>query len=110
MIGNLKHALKLQEKHRVPDGGGGWHEVWQDVTLHPLVYAAIATVGGGDALWFHRRMPQISHKITLRYRADVTAGMRLLDTARGKAFEVLSVRDSTGDERWIEIAAREIAA
>lgn len=110
MIGGLKHALKLQEKHRVPDGGGGWHEVWQDVTLHPLVYAAIAAAGGGETLRFHQRHPQTSHKITLRFRGDVAAGMRLVDAARGKAYEVLSIRDATGEERWLEIFARQTTA
>lgn len=106
MIGALKHALRLQEQHRVPDGGGGWHSVWQDVMLHPRVYAAIKTSGGGDALRLHKREPQTSHHLHIRYRGDVAAGMRLVDDSRGQVYEVLSARDADGGERWLEIAAR----
>lgn len=45
-IGALRHALRLQNVLKTPDGGGGWHTVWQDAALHPLVYAAIETAGG----------------------------------------------------------------
>ena len=106
MIGDLKHALRLQEQHTAPDGGGGLHTVWQDVTLHPVVYAAIETAGGGDALRFHKREPQTSHRLRIRFRGDVTAGMRLTDPAHGFAYEILSVRDATGTEKWLEMAVR----
>lgn len=109
MIGVLKHALRLQEQHRVPDGGGGWHTVWQDVTLHPRIYASIASLGGGDAVQFYKRTPQVSHRLRIRYRGDIAAGMRMVDDSRAQVYEVLSVRDVAGDERWLEIAARRAA-
>lgn len=107
MIGALKHMLRLQEQHTAPDGGGGLHTVWQDVTLHPVIYAAIETRGGGEAVRLQRREPQITHHLHIRFRGDIMAGMRLVDTVRGHAYEILSVRDTAGDEKWLEITARQ---
>lgn len=106
MIGALKHSLRLQEQHRVPDGGGGWHTVWQDVTLHPLVYAAIETAGGGERMRFHKREPETSHILRIRYRGDITSGMRFIGADGSYSYDVLSAVDRRGDERWLEIAVR----
>ncbi|MDP2204750.1 MAG: head-tail adaptor protein [Alphaproteobacteria bacterium] len=105
MIGALRHALRLQTAHRAPDGGGGWHLVWQDVAARPLVYAAIESAGGGEALRQHKRTPAVSHRLRIRYRSDMTAGMRLIDMAGGAAYEIVSLHDAAGDARWLEIAA-----
>lgn len=109
MIGALKHALRLQEQQTAPDGGGGLHTVWQDVTLHPVIYAAIETLGSGETLRQYRREPQTSHRLRIRFRGDITPGMRFVDSVRGHAYAVLSVRDATGDEKWLEITARQSA-
>lgn len=105
MIGALRHALRLQAAHRAPDGGGGWHLVWQDAARNPLVYAAIDTAGGGEALRQHRRTPAVSHRLRIRYRADIAPGMRLVEAAGVAAYEVISVHDAAGDARWLEVAA-----
>jgi hypothetical protein len=73
MIGALRHPLRLQKAHHAPDGGGGWHLVWQDVVLNPVVYAAIETAGGGETLRQHRRTPATSHHLRGR-RARHAAG------------------------------------
>lgn len=105
MIGALRHALRLQEAHKSPDGGGGWHLVWQDVTLHPIVYAAIETAGGGERLRHHRRESAVSHHLRIRHRGDIVPGMRLVDAAGTSAYEIVSVRDAAGDGRWLQLAA-----
>lgn len=105
MIGALRHALRLQEAHRSPDGGGGWHPVWQDVAAQPLVYAAIETAGGGETLRHHRRESAVSHRLRIRFRADVAAGMRFVDAAGTAAYDIVSVHDAAGEGRWLDIAA-----
>jgi head-tail adaptor len=105
MIGALRHALRLQTAYRAPDGGGGWHLVWQDVAARPLVYAAITAVGSGETLRQHRRTPATSHHLRIRFRNDIAAGMRLVNTAEGAAYEIISVHDAAGDARWLDITS-----
>jgi len=104
-IGALRHALRLQEAHQVPDGGGGWHTVWQDVTMHPLVYAAIEELGGGESLRQRRRDSDISYRLHIRTRGDVVAGMRLTDTTAKTVYEIISVRQAQSGGSWLELAA-----
>ncbi|MFN7115014.1 MAG: head-tail adaptor protein [Alphaproteobacteria bacterium] len=105
MIGALRHALRLQTAHRAPDGGGGWHLVWQDAASNPVIYAAIETAGGGEVLRQHQRVPAISHRLRIRYRIDVVPGMRLVDATGAAAYEIVSLHDARGDARWLEISA-----
>lgn len=107
-IGTLRHALRLQNALKTPDGGGGWHTVWQDAALHPLVYAAIETGGGGEKWQNHRLEENITHRLRLRARADISAGMRLVDTAAHIGYEIISVRAAADDGRFLllEVAAR----
>lgn len=104
-IGALRHALRLQEAHKVPDGGGGWHLAWQDVTMHPLVYAAIEQTGGGETLRQRRRADDISYRLHIRARGDVVAGMRLTDAEAKTVYEIISVRQAQSGENWLELTA-----
>ncbi|MBW7911729.1 MAG: head-tail adaptor protein [Alphaproteobacteria bacterium] len=107
-IGALRHALRLQNALKTPDGGGGWHTVWQDAALHPLVYAAIETAGGGEKLQSHRLEENITRRLRIRARADIGAGMRLVDTAAHIGYEIISVRPAADDGRflWLETTVR----
>lgn len=105
MIGALKHALRLQKPHHAADGGGGRHSIWQDVENHAQIYAAITAAGGGDSLRQHKRSPQVSHYIRIRYRSDVEAGMRFLTAGGDAAYEIISLRDTAGDAKWLDITA-----
>ena len=104
-IGALRHALRLQEAHKVPDGGGGWHTVWQDMTMHPLVYAAIEELGSGETLRQRRRDSDISHRLRIRTRGDVVAGMRLVHAAASCVYDIVSVRRIGPEENWMELTA-----
>lgn len=101
----MKHALRLQKQHHAADGGGGRHSVWQDVENQAIIYAAITAAGGGEALRQHKRSAQVSHYLRIRYRTDITAGMRFLDAAGDAAYEIISLRDTAGDSRWLDITA-----
>lgn len=100
-IGTLRHALRLQNALKTPDGGGGWHTVWQDAALHPLVYAAIETVSGGERLQNHRLEENTTRRLRIRARADIRAGMRLVDAAAHVGYEIISVRAAADDGRFL---------
>ena len=93
MLAHLKQRATLLSRTLTPDGGGGFSESWQAVghawvRITPL---GIAEKFGPDA-----RQTRIRHRIVLRVRDDLVAGMRL--TAEGRTFDIRAVldRDATG--------------
>lgn len=65
----------LQEEIRVPDGIGGYTRSWQDVVE---LWAEIKPISGNEKLLGNKIQPEVTSKLILRYRNDVTSGMRFL--------------------------------
>lgn len=97
-IGDMKEPLTLQQETLTPDGGGGFARAWEDVAE---VFARIEETGGGESLQ-HRKI-EAGHacRITLHYRDDITAGMRLAGAAG--IFCISTVRDPDGKRATLEI-------
>ena len=103
MIGDLKHRLTLQEPVRVADGAGGFTETWQAVAGTPDVYAAVVPLSGAEQLRFHQLASSVTHKITMRYRSDVTPKHRLFSA--GAVYDIFAVLDRDGEKNWLDILA-----
>lgn len=103
MIGDLKHRITLQQLVLTPDGGGGFTEAWQDLAATPVVYASVMPVSGGEQLRYHQLETAVTHRITIRYRADVTSAMRILHD--GAAYNLFSVTDRGGLGTYLDILA-----
>lgn len=71
----LRHKLTLQQEIRTPDGAGGYTKSWEDVVD---LWAEIIPVSGNEQLFGMQLQAKISHKILLRYRTGIDAGMRLV--------------------------------
>jgi len=65
----------LQAEVRVPDGIGGYTRSWQDVVE---LWAEIKPISGNEKLFGNKIQPEVTSKLILRYRNDVTSGMRFL--------------------------------
>jgi len=105
MIGDLKYKVTLQQPVLTGDGGGGFTESWQNVASTPTVYADIAPLSGGERLRFHQQETFVTHRITLRYRGDLTNAMRLVRGER--IYTILSITDRDGRGIWLDILAAE---
>lgn len=103
MIGDFRHILTLQSRTRLDDGAGGFSESWTDVAADPLVYAAVRAVGGGEALRAGQRQSVTTYRITMRYRADVTADMRLTDGVH--FYNIVAALDRDGRRQYLEVTA-----
>ena len=86
-IGDLKHAVTLQQPLRAPDDGGGFAVSWQEVAQ---AYAHIAEGADGKTA-----------AATLRWRNDLVAGMRLVRDE--SLFRIVSLRDPDGNREWLEL-------
>jgi SPP1 family predicted phage head-tail adaptor len=103
MIGDMKHRVLLQECVLAPDGGGGFAEAWQDLAEEAEVYAAITPLSGAEQLRFHQLATSVTHRITLRFRADVTAAMRIIKD--DVIYDIASATDRDCAGQYLDILA-----
>jgi SPP1 family predicted phage head-tail adaptor len=101
MIGQMRHLLTLQQKAHVSDGHGGYVQEWQDVEENAGVFAAIETLSARENLREHKIQAAASHRITMRYRSDVTAEMRLLEGQ--VAHEIVAVIDADHRREYLQV-------
>ena len=101
-IGILRKQLTLQGESLVADGSGGHAANWTTVAT---VWGDVKPTIGVDAVIVRNFDKRITHVITLRYRSDITTGMRLLDGSR-----ILLIRGVVNlDEknRWLQLLVEE---
>ncbi len=96
MIGALRHHLTLEQTVRTPDAGGGATVSWSTVAT---VWASVEAVGGGEHEAADRADARTRYRIRMRYRLDVTAGMRFRQGAR--TFNIRTVLDEEGRRQWL---------
>lgn len=102
MLGALRNRVTLQEESRAIDTGGGYTLTWSDVVT---VWARVEPLAGGERLRAMQLEDKISHRVTIRHRTGVSAGMRLLHENR--AFNIRSVIDPDERKHWLELMCDE---
>lgn len=103
-VGALRRRLVLETPVASPDGLGG--EMRSFVTVAAL-WGRLEWLGGSER-WRAGRPEQTgSHRVTLRWRAGLEAGLRLRDGAR--IFDVLAVGDPDGGRRRLVCLVEEVS-
>lgn len=98
MVSRLRHRLSLQQEVQTADGAGGYIRTWQ--TLADL-WAEFQAVTGKEILIAGKLQSEVSHKITIRYRTGVTAGMRLVYDSR--IFDIKAVVNKQENDEVLEL-------
>lgn len=102
----LRHRMTLQEEIRTADSYGGYARSWQDVcTLWAEIIPLQSLNRRSETMETGQIQATVTHKITLRYRSQITPGQRL--TFEGRAFNIRSVINTHEDHRSLEILAEE---
>lgn len=91
----LTKRLTLQITTREPDGQGGFTEEWSDVGT---VWAQLEPLNGYERMQGMKLGSPLSHKGLIRYRADLTTGMRAV--YQGRVFDIKEVIDDQEQKRW----------
>lgn len=101
-IGQFRHRLTLQAADEIEDGAGGVTRTWE-----PLgeVWAAIEPLSLDDAVVSDKRLGRLTHRVTLRSRADITLAHRFVLGAR--VFCIRAVRDPDERGRLLECLVEE---
>ena len=100
--GRLRHPLALQQATATPDGAGGFAESWTTVAT---VFGRIEPLRADSFSRADQIMEEVTHRITIRHRANVSAGMRF--SAGGRVFEIVTVHDPDETGRFLECRTRE---
>jgi SPP1 family predicted phage head-tail adaptor len=92
----------LERPVDTPDGAGGATRTW---TAVGEVWGHIAALGGSETIASDRGAQRLSHRITIRWRGDVTGEMRL--RSAGRTFSILVVLDPEDRKRFLECLTQE---
>lgn len=103
-MARLKHRVTIQAIARVEDLQGGYTESWVD---GETIHASIEPAKGWEKFQAQQTQTPVTHKITARYRADITTAVRLKFGSR--IFAVKEVRNVNEDNRFLKIQAVEQA-
>lgn len=106
MIGKLRHRLTIEEPIATPDTGGGKAIVWQALARSPVIWARIEPLSARITPVFGQNSHEATHKITLRFRDDLSPDMRLRKDTR--LFTIRSILPIKEDGGFLTLLTREI--
>lgn len=104
-IGQLRDRVTLLRATTADDGHGGQTVTWG---AFDTAAAAILALSGREVLMAGAMQLEMSHRITLHYRTDVTVQSRVRRDRDGQVFDVQALRDPDGRRRWLELDAQEV--
>lgn len=102
-IGKLKHRVTLQEYTATRDSYGAELEAWVDIAT---VWASVEPLTGREYFQTQQINAEISTKVTIRFKAGVTAKMRLIYNDR--VFEIISVINTEEKDVQLVLMCREM--
>jgi len=105
----LRNRIGIYSKTLIPDGHGGntesWNlflSAWADVDS--LVDARSKNI---QMAWeWMQSHPEVSYRITIRYRAGVVHGMRVL--YKSKYFEIVGINNLDERDRYLILFVKEV--
>jgi SPP1 family predicted phage head-tail adaptor len=103
-IAHLRHKMTIEQPVDSDDGAGG---VTRSFSTLDTVWAAIEQLGADRDIDENRAAALLTHRITLRWRADLDTSKRLKLGAR--IFTVHAVADADERRRRITLLAQEIS-
>jgi SPP1 family predicted phage head-tail adaptor len=94
--GRLRQRLSLQAADQPADGLGGHALVWREIAV---VFGLIEPVAAKSLVEADQRLTRLTHRVTLRARDDIAAGMRLVKNDR--AFLIRTRQDPDESGRYL---------
>lgn len=102
-IGALRQRVIIERAVTIPDAAGGRERNYQPVDS---VWAKIEPVAADAALREGQAAQSLSHRIILRWRADIDASCRLVLGSR--IFSIQAVADADETRRFLVVLAEEV--
>lgn len=106
--GKLRYLVAIEQKSGARDGFGAEQELWGTVAQ---VYAGFEALKGDELFAAQKINPDVTHRITIRYRAGILATMRVnwTDTREGRnrIFDILAPMDTEQRREELHLLAVE---
>lgn len=102
--GAFRHRLYVEAPYELPDGAGGVTRAFETAGL---IWGLIEPLGGTEVLSEDRLVQRLSHRITIRAFAGLTAAHRLRKGSR--LFEIRAIREDVPARRLMSLHCEEIA-
>jgi SPP1 family predicted phage head-tail adaptor len=103
-IGAMRNRVELFAPSRVSDGALGYKRGDQS---KGKLWARVDVVTGREIFRYQHLETEISHKVTIRFRADVVEGCYFLLNGNRKLYVAAVTRPSEGKEEFLEVICRE---
>ena len=103
-IGKMRHSLTIQAQSRANDSAGGARRTYSTLAT---VMGSIEPVGGNLRLYGDQIEGVSTHKITIRYRNDVTTKHRINYSADSKIFKINRILNLGTRDRYLEMLCEE---
>ncbi len=100
--GQFNRRLTLEAPVEMPDGAGGVTRIYEAVAT---LWASVTPVSAREHSEAVQRGISITHRIGLRFSADITSRHRFRDGER--IFRIVALRDRDGRKRFLQIEADE---
>lgn len=98
----FRHKAIIQRQTETLDDYNQPEDTW---TTHATVYCSIEPLRGSEYMRAQQMQATVSHRITLRYRADLKPTDRFLYD--GRYFEIQSIINIEERDRFLEVMATE---
>jgi SPP1 family predicted phage head-tail adaptor len=97
-IGTLRQRIILQRELPQSLEAGSYQANWTDIAT---VWGRIEPVNAREILQGARLESRVTHRIIIRYRADLDAGIRAL--CLGRSYNVQAILDPGEQHRFIQL-------
>lgn len=77
-IGRLRERITIQSSTAASDSAGGQTLTWANLATAPTVWARVEPLQGREVVKAMQIQGPFTHRVTLRYRTDLTLAMRVL--------------------------------
>jgi SPP1 family predicted phage head-tail adaptor len=100
--GWLRHRVTIEAATGTSDEAGGETSSW---AIFATAWSRIEPVGAAEKTVAAHLAGVVTHKVTLRWRDDLTASMRV--AYRGRHFRIRTIHDPDEGRRHIELGCEE---
>ena len=109
-IGKMQHSLALQAKGSSADGGGGSSGAF---STFATTFGRIEAQGGGERFFGDQNEGRTTHKITIRFRRNLTVAHRILysftvdGASYTRTFNIRRIENKGERDKYLEILCDE---
>lgn len=89
LASRLRQRITLQQAQETADGAGGSSRSWSDVATVWAELVPYRVSRGDERVLAEQLQAEVTHRVSLRYRSDVTVDMRI--SYAGRLFNIRSV-------------------